>query len=222
MVVGLYDMGEIGFVEPDPEIAVEDPEYPEEAFRRLKSGRMSPHYVDTRNVTSFSSALPIPISEQLVTRDLVVDNVCALVDERSYDHLSSIPQAMTCLSGLVAQKRGDSVLWLRVGEKDHGIGQAIQGHYQEGDSSEALDNVITDSASKKQMAEMLEANGISVTGFSVIVDREEGGREAIEAAGYLFSAVVGMSTIVEILAENRRITTQQYDWSKEYQRRMTA
>lgn len=223
LVVGLYDLGEIGFMEPpdpDTKIVIENPEYPQEVFRKLKSGRMSPHYVSTRDLTSFSKSLPISIEDQIHIRDLVVDSFSGLLDEQNYDHLVGIPQAMTCLSGLIAQKRGESVLWMRVGEKDYGAHKAIQGHFALGETTVALDNVITDGASKLEVVEPLTEAGIHIAHFDVLVDREEGGKETLEAAGYSFAAVVGMNAITDILADADRITAQQKGWAEEYRRRM--
>jgi orotate phosphoribosyltransferase len=223
MIVSLYDMGEIGYMDPPgPDRKVADPDYPEEAFKELKSGRMSPHYVGMRNFTSFSDSLPIPISQQKRTRDLAVASFGELLDEQEYDHLLGIPQAMTCLSGLVAQARGESVIWLRVGEKSYGVHESIQGNYKEGEKVASGDNVITDGATKLELVEPLTEAGLEIAAFNVFVDREEGGKETVEKAGHAFAAVIGMSTINEVLFAAKKITPQQHDWATEYRRRTLA
>ncbi|HVV66963.1 MAG TPA: hypothetical protein VHB72_02745 [Candidatus Saccharimonadales bacterium] len=223
LVVGLYDMGEIGYVDPPGEgVVVEDPAYPEEVFRKLKSGRMSPHYVGLRNVTSFSESLPIPIEQQKRTRDLLIASCGELLDDQDYNHLLGIPQAVTCLSGLIAQARGDSVLWMRVGSKSYGVHEAIQGNYEAGEWVSTFDNVITDGATKLETVEPLAAEGLNIAYFNVVVDREEGGRETVEAAGYDFAAVVGMGAINDILREEGRITEEQWGWANEYRARLMA
>lgn len=223
LVVGLYDMGEIGYIDPPaPEVAVADPNYPEEIFKKLKSGRMSPHYVGLRNVTSFSAKLPIAIDQQKRTRDLLVASCSELLDEQDYNHLLGIPQAVTCLSGLIAQARGESVLWLRVGSKSYGVHEAVQGNYEKGEWVSTFDNVITDGATKLETVEPLAAEGLNIAYFNVVVDREEGGRETVEKAGFDFASVVGMSTINDILRENGRINDQQWGWANEYRARTIA
>lgn len=217
MIIGLYDMGEIGYVDPPgPEVEVADPSYPVEAFKKLKSGRMSPHYVGLRNFTSFSDSLPIPIAQQQRTRDLVVGAFCEMLDEQEYDHLLGIPQAMTCLSGLIAQTRGDSVIWMRVGEKSYGVHEKIQGNYAESEKVATTDNVITDGGTKLELVEPLTEAGLEIASFNVFCDREEGGQETVEAAGYNFASVIGMSKINEILFNAKRITHDQYRWAVQY------
>jgi orotate phosphoribosyltransferase len=218
LVVGLYDIGEIGYVSaPGPDVQVKDPDYPSEVFRTLKSGRQSPHYIGGRDLSGFSESVGVPIEQQKRIRDLAIEGISGLLDQRTYDHIVGIPQAMTCFAGLVAQVRGESVLWLRVGEKNYGKHEAIQGHFADGERVAPLDNVTTNAASKFEVAEALGAAGLCVAGFDVLVDREEGGREAIETAGYTMGSIVGMAEITEILVGNGRITTDQQRWSEMYQ-----
>jgi hypothetical protein len=52
LVLGLYDTKEITYMPGHAEgISAVNPDYPRETFKRLKSGRMSPHFVNTRRVT---------------------------------------------------------------------------------------------------------------------------------------------------------------------------
>lgn len=223
LVVGLYDVGEIVYIKPpDSSVEVKDPSYPEEVFKELKSGRMSPHYVAGRDFTAFSRNLPVPIPRQKRIRDLAVEGYCGLLNSQKYDHLLGIPEAMTCMSGLVAQARGKSVLWMRVGEKSYGVHKAIQGHFAKEDSVAALDNVITDGASKIETVETLEPAGLKVASFNVLIEREEGGREEMETAGYPLLAVVGMRAVTRILAENKRITAEQQRWADMYHEKMAS
>ncbi|MBI2009050.1 hypothetical protein HYS84_01415 [Candidatus Saccharibacteria bacterium] len=219
MVYGLHVIGEIKYADPPPDDAeVQDRDYPDEVFWTLKSGRKSPFYVGGRDFTSFSRNFPVAVEEQRRTRDLVVASFSELLDQQQseYNHLVGIPEAMTCLAGLVAQFRGDSVLWMRVGEKKYGSHKSVQGHYSPDDKVTALDNVVTDGASKIEMIEPLVDAELRIARFDVLIDREEGGREALESAGYPFAAVVGMGAVTAILADSGRITAQQQEWTSTY------
>lgn len=229
MVVGLFDIGEIGFMgPPSPDVVVKDPEYPEEVFRRLKSGRMSPHYVNGRNLTAFSPSRSQSVDYQLGVRNLVVDGMYSLIEDLNddgiqFDHLLGLPEAMTPITSMLGQSRGLSVLWKRVdGEKKYGVHEQLQGYFAEGERVVVQDNVITDSATKKEVLPVIRANGLEVVRFDVLVDREEGGREELASAGYELAAVVGMNAVVNILAANNRITPQQKQWSEVYRERTLA
>lgn len=229
MVVGLFDIGEIRFIDPiSSDIVVKDPDYPEEIFKKLKSGRMSPHYVNGRNLTAFSPSRPQSVEFQLGIRDLVVNGMGSLLDdlndeENHYDHLLGLPEAMTPITSMLGQSRGLSVLWKRVDSgKKYGIHEQLQGYFAEGERVVVQDNVITDSATKKEVLPVLHANGLHLVRFDVLIDREEGGREELSSVGYDFAAVVGMNAVVNILAENGRITPQQVQWANIYRERTLA
>jgi len=227
LVLGLYDTGEIIYMpHPTDGSQPENADYPREVFKKLKSGRMSPHFVNTRRVTSWSPSLGVPLEVQKRTRRLVVDGMGYILDGLEYDHLLGLPMAVTCLSGALGEAREESVLWMRepteANQKKYGIHELIEGHYAEGEKVVVNDNVVTDAGTKKESVEPITGVGLEIVSFNVLVDREEGGKEIIEAAGYSFAAVVGMQTINEILRAERRITADQHRWGVEYRERVLS
>ena len=80
--------------------------------------------------------------------------------------------------------------------KTHGTGKLIEGPFQAGDRVVIVEDVITSGSSAlKAVAAVKEAGGM-VVGVLALVDRQEGGREAIEATGL---AVVSIVTAQELL-----------------------
>jgi orotate phosphoribosyltransferase len=85
-----------------------------------------------------------------------------------------------------ALKKADhllQVLTIRKEAKDHGRGRRIEGNFQSGDSVIVVDDVITTGGSTLKAIDAIEAEGGKVLAAVVLVDREEGGRQAIEARG---------------------------------------
>ena len=68
--------------------------------------------------------------------------------------------------------------------KGHGKGKQIEGGFQAGDRVVAIDDVITSGGSTLQAIDIIEKDGGEVAFVVVLVDRQEGGRENIEKAGY--------------------------------------
>ena len=68
--------------------------------------------------------------------------------------------------------------------KDHGKGKQIEGGFKEGDTVVAIDDVITTGGSTLNAIEAIERSGGHVAFVLVLVDRQEGGKEIIENAGY--------------------------------------
>ncbi|HEU5358482.1 MAG TPA: phosphoribosyltransferase family protein, partial [Gemmatimonadales bacterium] len=80
---------------------------------------------------------------------------------------------------------------VRKAAKDHGTGRLIEGNFDAGDAVVVVEDVITSGGSALQAIRTLEAAGARVLGVFAVVDREEGGRAAIEAAGH---AVIALTT----------------------------
>lgn len=70
--------------------------------------------------------------------------------------------------------------------KGHGTGQWIEGlsAFKPGAEMAVVEDVVTTGASTLKALERVQAEGLSVTHAFALVDRLEGGREAIEAKGF--------------------------------------
>ena len=67
--------------------------------------------------------------------------------------------------------------------KAHGTGRLIEGPFREGDRVAVIEDVITTGGSALRAAEAIRAAGGVVAGVLALVDREEGGREALQGRG---------------------------------------
>jgi orotate phosphoribosyltransferase len=85
--------------------------------------------------------------------------------------------------------------------KAHGTAKRLEGCFAAGDRVVVVEDVITTGGSALRAIEAIEAEGGTVEAVLSLVDREEGGREAIEARGYPVHALVLVS---ELLAAAER------------------
>jgi orotate phosphoribosyltransferase len=67
--------------------------------------------------------------------------------------------------------------------KAHGTGRRIEGNFQSGDPVVVVEDVITSGGSARSAIDAVEAEGGRVLGVLAVVDREEGGKAVLEAAG---------------------------------------
>lgn len=81
--------------------------------------------------------------------------------------------------------------------KAHGTGRLIEGPFVAGDRVAVIEDVITTGGSALRATEAIRAAGGIVAGVLALVDREEGGREAIESAGL---PVISLATATEIVS----------------------
>jgi orotate phosphoribosyltransferase len=80
--------------------------------------------------------------------------------------------------------------------KTHGTGKLIEGAFTAGDRVVVIEDVITTGGSALKAVEAIRAAGGVVAGVLAVVDREEGGRAAIEAAGLEVTSLAGAAEIV--------------------------
>lgn len=76
--------------------------------------------------------------------------------------------------------------------------------------------MVTTGEAKQEFLEPMALAKLVVPEFVVLVDREEGGRVNIEKLGYDLTAATGIYQAKEILRDNNRISSQQYDFIQEY------
>jgi orotate phosphoribosyltransferase len=79
---------------------------------------------------------------------------------------------------------------VRKAPKDHGTGRRIEGCFQTGDTVVVVEDVVTTGASALEAIAAVQAEGGRVLGVLAVVDREQGGRAAIEASGAALEVLV--------------------------------
>ena len=68
--------------------------------------------------------------------------------------------------------------------KGHGAARLIEGNFNPGDAVVVVEDVITSGGSARKALAAVEAGGGKVLGVLAVVDREEGGRAALETNGH--------------------------------------
>ena len=158
----------------------------------LASGRESTLYIDARLTTMSPDGLALvgPLGLAAI-RDAgwAVESVGGLTlgaDPVSY--------AISYASALA----GDPVrvFTVRKEAKAHGTGRRIEGSFREGDRVVVIEDVITTGGSALNAVRAVRAAGGTAVGVLALVDREEGGREALEAEGLAVRSLVGAGAIL--------------------------
>ena len=79
--------------------------------------------------------------------------------------------------------------------KDHGRGKQVEGPDLEGKRVIVLEDTSTTGGSPLKAIEALKKVGAEIAGVAVVVDRDTGAREVIEAAGYPYFAAIGLEDL---------------------------
>jgi orotate phosphoribosyltransferase len=91
-------------------------------------------------------------------------------------------------------------LLVRKEAKGHGTGQYVEGlgNFSRGDNVAMLEDVVTTGGSLLKACERVRAAGLNITAVCAILDREEGGRETLESAGYNLLALFTRRELLEL------------------------
>jgi len=150
----------------------------------LSSGRTSDYYVDMRRVTLAGAVAPV-IGR--VMRALVADWDFEAVGGLT---LGADPVATAMLHAAAATGERLDAFVVRKEGKAHGLQQRIEGPAVAGRRVLAVEDTSTTGASVLTAGDALREAGADVIGVAVIVDRNTGAAEAVEAAGLPYRAAV--------------------------------
>lgn len=161
----------------------------------LASGKQSEYYIDARLTTMSPEGLSIigPLGLSALRQSgWGIDAVGGLT-------LGADPISYAISYASAFTDRPLRAFTVRREPKSHGTQKTIEGPFNSGDRVAVMEDVITTGGSALRAIEAVRAaNGI-VAGVLALVDREEGGRQAIEAAGVPVISLVPVSQIIKAL-----------------------
>jgi orotate phosphoribosyltransferase len=162
----------------------------------LASGKESGFYVDARLTTMSPEGLALIGPLAL----LALRNSGWRVDAIGGLTLGADPISYAISYASAASDHPLRAFTVRKEPKAHGTGKLLEGPIREGDHVAIIEDVITTGGSALRAIEAVHSAKASVAGVLALVDREEGGRQAIEKTGVSVVSLVTASQIIAVLA----------------------
>jgi orotate phosphoribosyltransferase len=163
--------------------------YSPDSLFKLASGRESPYYVDCRPVTHSAEGLAL-MGE--IIFDLIKD-----LEVQAVGGLTMGADPLAHAVALISWQRGKPInaFSVRKFHKDHGVGGRVVGPVQPGERVVVLEDVVTTGGSALLAVEVAREFGLEVVQVIILVDREEGGRQAVAELVPQCDAVFNLSQL---------------------------
>ena len=163
----------------------------------LASGRKSDFYIDCRT-TTMSAEGQVLLGEvgldAIEAADVAPDVVGGLT-------MGADPIAYAIAGESFRRGRPIQAFSVRKRAKRHGTGQRIEGCFESGARVVVVEDVITTGGSALQACEAVKAEQGTILMVLAAVDRQEGGREAIEQGGYRVESLFGVDEFRQVLRD---------------------
>ena len=171
--------------------------YSEEPVFKLVSGRVSSYYFNCKAVALHPEGMHLIGNLMFeMTKDLGIKGIGGLT-------LGADPIAYAVAYTSFLKGNPIEAFIVRKTPKSHGTMQLIEGNVRKGDRVVIVDDVITTGKSTIEAITKAKEEGIEVVKVIAFIDRQEGGREAIEALGYKVDSVITRDEVMELYKKGR-------------------
>lgn len=152
----------------------------------LASGKRSTYYIDAKETTLNPEGM-------YLTGNIMYTMVRAISDIDAVGGVSIGGDPLVCAVVLSAYRKKDNLVGflIRKEPKGHGTNRWVEGgkNLRKGMNVIILEDVVTTGGSSLKAIEGTEKEGYNVRGIVAILDRLEGGKDAIESKGYTFKSI---------------------------------
>jgi orotate phosphoribosyltransferase len=147
----------------------------------LRSGRKSKYYLD-KYLFQTQPDILAALAERFAGR---VAEVAGGVDRLAGAELGGVP--LVSATGISS---GLPFILIRNQKKGYGTAKQVEGELNPGDRVVILEDIATTGGQVLEAAQTLTEMGAKVVKIIAVIDRQEGARENIEAAGYGFDSLL--------------------------------
>jgi orotate phosphoribosyltransferase len=165
--------------------------YSDEPVFKLVSGRMSNYYFNCKAVSLYPEGMYL-IGNLIfdLIKDMDIKGIGGLT-------LGADPIAYAVAYTSYFKGKPIEAFVVRKTAKSHGLMKWIEGNVKKGERVVIVDDVITTGKSTIEAINMAKEEGLEIAKVIALIDRQEGGREAVEASGYKLDSIITKDEVMD-------------------------
>ena len=167
---------------------------------KLKSGIISPIYIDLRKI----------ISKPVLLKD-IAEAMFQLSKPIDYEIIAGIPYTALPIATAFSLHANTPMVYSRKEAKSYGTKRLIEGIWKKGQKLLVIDDLITNGDSKFEVFDKFESAGLVVKDVIVLIDREQGGKDKLAGKGYQLHSLISVFEVLDYLLEHNLIDQDKYN-----------
>lgn len=167
------------------------------------SGWKSPIYCDNRKVLGFP-----------YIRDFIKSEMCNVIFAQFPEAalIAGVATAGIPWGAMAADQLKLPYVYVRSKPKEHGLGQQIEGYYQQGQPAVVIEDLLSTGKSSLQVVEILRQEGVPVLGVVSIFNYGfDTVRQAFEKAGVPYVSLSDYPTLISLAVEKGIVGPQEQE-----------